>query len=80
MSLTSELRSLRYKSGDMGEYIDRYTGLLDKLESMAAKVPIELDVIMFSHSMNGKLEDIIAAIRTMGDEKLTRDDVTACLL
>jgi hypothetical protein len=76
MSLMSELQSLRYKSGDMGEYIDRYTGLLDRLESMAAKVPEELAIIMFLHSMNGKFEAIIAAIRTMGDEKLTWDDVT----
>ena len=80
MSLMSELQSLRYKSGDMGEYIDRYTGLHDRLESMAAKVPEELAIIMFLHSMNGKFEAIIAAIRTMGDEKLTWDDVTARLL
>ena len=80
MSLMSELQSLRYKSGDMGEYIDRYTGLLDRLESMSAKVPEELAIIMFLHSMNGKFEAIIAAIRTMGDDKLTWDDVTARLL
>jgi gag-polypeptide of LTR copia-type len=80
MSLMSELQSLRYKSGDTGENIDRYTGLMDRLESISAKVPEELAIIMFLHSMNGKIEAIIATIRTMGDDKLTWDDVTARLL
>jgi hypothetical protein len=47
---------------------------------MSAKVPDELAIIMFLHSMNGKFEAIIAAIRTMGDENLTWDDVTARML
>jgi hypothetical protein len=47
---------------------------------MAAKIPEELAIFMFLHSMNGKFETIIAALRTMGDEKLTWDDVTARLL
>jgi hypothetical protein len=58
MSPMSELQSLRYKSVYMGEYIDRYAGLLDRLESMPAKVPEELAIIMFFHSINGKFEAI----------------------
>jgi gag-polypeptide of LTR copia-type len=80
MSLMSELHSLLYKSGDMGEYIDRYTRLLDGLELMAAKIPEEIASIMFLHSINGKFEAIIADLRTMGDENLTWDGVTAHLL
>jgi gag-polypeptide of LTR copia-type len=64
----------------MGEYVDRYTGILDRLESMSAKVPEELSIIMFLHSMNGNFEAVIAVIRTMRDEKLTWDDVPARIL
>jgi gag-polypeptide of LTR copia-type len=31
MSLMAELQSLRYKSGDMSDYVDRYAALLDRL-------------------------------------------------
>jgi hypothetical protein len=47
---------------------------------MSAKIPDELAVIMFLHSMGDKLEATIAALRTMGDEKLTWDNVTARLI
>jgi Reverse transcriptase (RNA-dependent DNA polymerase)/gag-polypeptide of LTR copia-type/GAG-pre-integrase domain/Integrase core domain len=80
MSLMSELQSLRYTAGDMGEYIDRYAGILDRLETMSAKVPEELAIIMFLHSMGSKFEATIAALRTMGDDNLSWDDVTARLL
>jgi gag-polypeptide of LTR copia-type len=80
MSLMAELQSLRYKSGDMSDYVDRCSALLDRLESMDSKMPPELAIIMFMHSMNGKYEATIAALRTLGDEKLTWEDVTTRLI
>ena len=80
MSLMAELQALRYKSSDMSDYVDRYAAILDRLESMDSKVPPELAIIMFMHSMNGKYEATIAALRTLGDEKLTWEDVTTRLI
>jgi gag-polypeptide of LTR copia-type len=76
----SDLQSLHYKYGDTGEYIDRYAGILDRLESMSAKIADELAVIMFLHSMGGKFETTIAALHTMGDQVLAWEDVTARLI
>jgi hypothetical protein len=52
----AELRTLRCKSGDMAEYVDNYTAMLDRLEAMDAKVPSELAVIMFLRSMNANMK------------------------
>jgi hypothetical protein len=80
MSLMAELQAMRYKTGDMAEYVDKYAALLDRLEAMNAKVPSDLAIIMFLHSMDGKFEGTITALRTLGDDKLTWDDVTARLI
>jgi gag-polypeptide of LTR copia-type len=72
----AELQALRYKPSDMSDYVDRYAALLDRLESKDSKLPTELAIIMFMHSVNGKYEATIAALRTLGDEKLTWEDVT----
>jgi gag-polypeptide of LTR copia-type len=64
----------------MSDYVDRYAALLDRLESMASKVPHELAIIMCMYSINGKYEATIAALRTLGDEKLTWEDVTTRLI
>jgi hypothetical protein len=80
MSLLAELHNLRYKSGDMGEYVDKYAALLERLTAMAAEIPQELAIIMFLNSMQGKFEAIVAALRTMGDEKLTWNDVTTRMI
>ena len=52
-----------------GEYVDRFAALLDRLEDM-----------MFLHSMNGKFEATIAALKTMSDDSLTWEDVTARMI
>jgi gag-polypeptide of LTR copia-type len=80
MSLIAELHNMRYKNGDMGEYVDKYTALLDRLEGMNSKVSKELAIIMFLHSMNGKFEATIAALKTMSDESLTWDGITARMI
>jgi gag-polypeptide of LTR copia-type len=80
MSLVAELHNMRYRNGDMGEYVDKYTALLDRLEGMNSKVSTELAIIMFLHSMNGKFEATIAALKTMSDESLTWDSITAKMI
>jgi gag-polypeptide of LTR copia-type len=80
MSLLAELHNLRDKSGDMGEYVDKYAALLERLTAMAAEIPQELATIMFLNSMQAKFEATVAALRTMGDEKLTWNDVTARMI
>lgn len=52
MSLMFQLHHLKYKGGEMGEYVDKYTCLLDQLESMEARVPESLAVIMFLSSLD----------------------------
>ena len=81
MSLMSELNNISYaRNGDMSEYVDNYTSLLDRLETMDAKVPQPLAVIMFLSSMRGQFEATVAALRTMGDDELSWDDVTSRLI
>ena len=78
MSLMSELHNMSYvRNADMAEFVDSYTSLLDRLEAMEAKVPEPLAVIMFLHSMRGQFEATVAALRTMGDDELSWDDVTS---
>jgi hypothetical protein len=61
----------------MSEFVDRYTSLLNLLEAMEANVPEPLAVIMLLHSMRGRFKAKVAALRTMGDEELSWDDVTS---
>lgn len=80
MSLIAELQGLRYKSGDMSDYVDTFAALLDGLEAMDAPVPHELAIIMFLHSMSGHFEATVSALRTLGEDRLTWDDVTTRLV
>jgi hypothetical protein len=52
----AEPQTLRCRSGDMAEYVDNYTALLDRLEAMDAKVPSELAVNMFLRSMSANMK------------------------
>jgi gag-polypeptide of LTR copia-type len=77
----SELNDMSYaRNADMSEYVDNYTSLLDRLETMDAKVPQPLAVIMFLSSMRGQFEAPVAALRTLGDDDLSWDDVTSRLI
>jgi hypothetical protein len=80
MSLLAKLHNLCYKSGDMGEYVDECAALLERLTAMEAEITQELAIIMFLNSMNGKFEDSVAALRTMGDAKLASNDVTVRMI
>jgi gag-polypeptide of LTR copia-type len=54
MSLISELYTLSYvRNKDMGEYVDTYTSLLNRLAAMNAPIPDALVVIMFLSSLQG---------------------------
>ena len=64
----------------MGEYVDTYTSLLNRLEAMNAPIPGALAVIMFLSSPQGHFEATVAAIRSLSDEDLTWDDVTSRLI
>lgn len=75
MSLMFQLLHLKYKGGEMGEYVDKYTCLLDQLESMEAKVPETLAVIMFLSSLDEKYESTVAALRQM-EKDFQWDDIT----
>ena len=79
MSLLFLLMTLRYKEGDMGEYIDQFSSILDQLEGMNGKVPEDLAVIMFVFSSEGMFESTVAAVR-QSDRKLQWDDMTNAMI
>jgi gag-polypeptide of LTR copia-type len=81
MSLIFELYTLSYvHNKDMGEYVDTYTSLLNRLAAMNAPIPDDLAVIMFLSSLQGHFEATVAAIRSISDDNLTWDDVTSRLI
>jgi gag-polypeptide of LTR copia-type len=81
ISLTSELCALSYvRNKDMGEYVDAYTSLLNRLAAMNAPIPDALAVIMVLIGQHGHFEATVAAIRSISDENLTWDDVTSRLI
>ena len=79
MTLLFQLMNLKYKGGDMGDYVDTYSAILDRLESMDGKLPDELAVVLFLFSMDGRFDNTIAAIRQK-DTFITWDDVTTRLI
>jgi gag-polypeptide of LTR copia-type len=70
-TVLAELHSPRYKSGNMSDYIDRFTGLLDRLESMDAPIPSELARTLFLSSMDGKFDATVYARMVIESENLT---------
>jgi hypothetical protein len=78
MSLMSEVNDMSYaRYADMRENIDCDTPVLDWLETMDAKVPQPVSVIMFLRSMRGQYEDTVVELRTIGDDEISSDDVTS---
>jgi gag-polypeptide of LTR copia-type len=61
-------------------YIDKHAALLESLTAMAAKIPQMLAIIMFLNSMPENFDAQVAALRTMGDEKLTWNDGTTRMI
>jgi gag-polypeptide of LTR copia-type len=81
MSLISKLYTLSYiRNNDMGEYLDTYKSLLNRLEAMNAPIPGALAVIMFLSSLQGHFETTFAAIRFLSNDDLTLDDATSRLI
>jgi gag-polypeptide of LTR copia-type len=56
------------------------TRLLDRLECMGAMIDEGLSVVMLLSSMNGNFKSTVEAIKKLGDEKLTWDDVRSRLI
>jgi gag-polypeptide of LTR copia-type len=76
MSLMWQMNGLSYQRGkDMGDFVDSFVSILDRLECMVAKIDEDLSVVMLLRSMNGNFESIVEAIKTLGDEKPMWDDV-----
>jgi gag-polypeptide of LTR copia-type len=76
-----QLNGLSYqRDKDMGDYVDSFASILDRLECMGAKIDEDLSVVMLLSSMNGSFESTVEAMKTLGDEKLTWDDVCSRLI
>jgi hypothetical protein len=81
MSLISELYTIsNVRNKDMGEYVDTYTSLPNRLAAMNAPIPDALAVIMFLSSLQGHFEATVAAICSISDDNLTWDDITSRLI
>lgn len=77
-SVLSELYAMKYKSGDMSEYIDKFTALLDRLTSMDAPIPEELAKTIFLSSMDGKFDATVSAL--MVTDNITWDRITNTMI
>jgi GAG-pre-integrase domain/gag-polypeptide of LTR copia-type len=64
----------------MGDFVDSFASILDRLECMGAKIDEDLSVVMLLGSINGNFESTVEAIKTLGDEKLTWDNVCSRLI
>jgi gag-polypeptide of LTR copia-type len=81
MSLMWQLNGLSYQRGkNMGDFVDSFASILDRQECMSAKIDEDISVFMLLSSMNGNFESTVEAIKTLGDEKLTWDDVCSRLI
>jgi gag-polypeptide of LTR copia-type len=65
---------------DMGAFVDSFASILDHLEIMGAKIDEDLSMVMLLSSMNFHFESTVEAIKTLGDEKLTWDEVCSRLI
>jgi hypothetical protein len=76
ISLMWQLSGLSYQRGkDMGDFVDSFASILDRLECTDATIDEDLSVVILLISMNGHFESTVEAIKTLGEEKLTWDDV-----
>jgi hypothetical protein len=81
MSLMWQLNEVSYQRGkDMGDFVESFATILDLLECVGAKIDKDLSAVMLLSSMNGNFECTVEAIKTLGDEKLTWDDVCSRLI
>jgi gag-polypeptide of LTR copia-type len=50
----------------MGDFVDSFASILDRLECMGAKIDKDLSVVMLLSSMNGNFESTVETIKTRG--------------
>jgi gag-polypeptide of LTR copia-type len=63
------------KARTWGNFVDSFAPILDRLECTGAKIDKDRSVVMLLGSMNGHFESTVEAIKTLGDERFTWDDV-----
>lgn len=79
----TELISMRYDSmkKGMGTYIDQMAGILEQLESMQTPIPTELSTALLISSIHvPELAPVAAAVKTLSDDDVTWEKVTARLM
>jgi gag-polypeptide of LTR copia-type len=64
----------------MGDFVDSFASILDRLECMGAKIDEDLSVVILLSSMNGHFKSTVDDVKTLGDEKLTWDDLCSKLI
>jgi gag-polypeptide of LTR copia-type len=76
-----QLNGLSYQNGkDMRDFVNSFASILDRLESMGAKIDEDLSAFMLLRSMSGNFESTVEAIETLGDKKLTWHNVCSRLI
>jgi hypothetical protein len=80
-SLIWQLNGLSHQRGkDMGDFVDSFAFILDRLECMGVKIDEDVSGVMLLSSKDSSFESTVEAIKTLGDEKLTWDDVCSRLI
>jgi hypothetical protein len=81
MSLMRQLNGLSYQSGkDRRDLVYSFASILDRLECIDANIDEDLSAVILRGSINYNLESTVEAIKILGDEKLTWDDVWSRLI
>jgi gag-polypeptide of LTR copia-type len=76
-----QLNGLSYQRGkDKEDFADSFASIVDRLECMGANFDEDLSMVMLLNSMNGTFEFTVEEMMTLGDEKLTWDDVCSRLI
>ncbi len=81
LHLMKELQSLRYRRGmDMGEYVDTFASVVERLAAMDAQIDEQWQVSLFLTSVEEQFETVVAALRTISNESVTWEAVTSRLI
>ncbi len=81
LHIMKELQSLRYRRGmDMGEYVDTFASVVERLAAMNAQIDEQCQVSLFLTSVEEQFESVVAAVRTLGSESVSWEAVTSRLI
>lgn len=59
MTILFHQMNLKYNGEDVGDYLDTYSSMLDKMETMDRKISDEVTIVLFLLSMDGGFNNII---------------------